>query len=145
MAAKGKKLSDLERKKIVADSASGLSNVDVAKMNNVSEGTVRNVLKSSAEFARLYEQKKEENTRDVVQQLYDRSNKVLQIVENGLESLLDPEKFNRASAQSIATTIGILIDKYTGLSQLVNGKTGAGSELLQSLHDLEARRRDDGD
>lgn len=138
-------LTDKQKKKIIADRANGLSLRQLAAKYGTSTTTIHRVIGSDPETERKVTEKKEENTKDILKQLDARTGKVMQIIDLGIDALLDPVKFDRAGAQSIATTLGILIDKYTNLAQLMNNGGGANNELLQSLHDLETRRRDNGD
>lgn len=140
-------LTDAQKKKIIADRIEGLSFRKIAAKNHVSEYAVRTAVKNAEqqEFAQKIAQKKQENTEDIITQLDARKDKVIEIIDLGFEALINPEKFDRAGAQAIATTIGILIDKYTNLAQLMNSNGGSNNQLLQSLHELETRRRDNGD
>lgn len=139
------RLTDKQRKNIIADRAAGLSLRQLAAKYGVSTYAIRTAIKKDPEATRIITQKNEENTKDILKQLDARTGKVMQIIDLGIDALLDPVKFDRAGAQAIATTLGILIDKYTNLAQLMNNGGGANNELLQSLHDLETRRRDNVD
>lgn len=139
------RLTDKQKKKIIAEYVSGQSMRALARKYNIAPSTIKRVIDRDPKTKQKAIDKKEQNTEDILQMLYDRKGKVMQIIDLGLEKLLDEEKFNRAGAQAIATTLGILMDKYANLANAMNGKSGGGSELLQSLHDLETRRRDNGD
>ena len=50
---------------------------------------------------------------------------VCEIIGNGLNALADPEKLRAASPRDIATTIGILSDKWTA----TGGEKNAGVKI----------------
>lgn len=133
------KLTDKQKKEIIADRVTGMSFRAVAKKYGVSTTTVQRVVNGNPDVARLVTQKKEQNTVDIIEQLDRRKGEVIQIIDLCLDALSDPEKYDRASVQTIATTLGILIDKWLLLARMMN--TGGGNnELLQSLYDLEVRQ-----
>lgn len=71
-----------------------------------------------------------------------RTQKAQHVLDLAFEALQDPSKYNKASVQSIATMMGIIIDKYAQLAELSkNG--GMKNELLQSLLDLERKNNAD--
>ena len=73
-----------------------------------------------------------------------RTLKAQHVLDLAFEALQDPAKYDKAGLQSIATMMGIIIDKYAQLAELSrNG--GMKNELLQSLLDLEKRSRANGD
>ena len=60
------RLTDRQKKKIIADYVQLNNYCAVAKINNVSATTVKNIVLASADFVEKCEQKKEENTADVL-------------------------------------------------------------------------------
>ena len=63
-----KKLTDKERKKIIADYLNNNNYRETARINNVAVNTVKNIVLSqdSKEFAKICTQKKEEQTQDII-------------------------------------------------------------------------------
>lgn len=117
---------------------------EIAFQIGVSYYAVQSTLKKSEETVnREISAKKQQNTRDVLEYLDARRDKLQDVLDLGFSALSDKSKYERASLQSVATMMGILIDKYTQLAQL-KAASGGGSELLQSLLDLE-RRSGNGD
>lgn len=133
------KLTDKRKKEIIADRVTGMSFRAVARKHGVSTTTVQRVVNGNPDVTRLVTQKKEQNTVDIIEQLDRRKGEVIQIIDLCLDALSDPEKYDRASVQTIATTLGILIDKWLLLARMMN-TGGANNELLQSLYDLEVRQ-----
>lgn len=137
-------LTDKQRKQIVADRAEGMTIRQIARKYKTSSTTVQRIVTKDTTTAQKITEKKRQNTRDVLEYLDSRKDKLQDVLDLGFEALSNPEKYERASLQSVATMMGILIDKYTDLAQL-NRASGQGNELLQSLLDLEKGRSNNGD
>ena len=60
------RLTDKQKKKIIADYVQLGSYNAVSKINGVSATTVKNIVLKSADFVEKCEQKKEENTADIL-------------------------------------------------------------------------------
>lgn len=106
-----KRLTDRQRKKLVADYMLMGNYSAVARKHKVSADTVKNAVKSDPDFARKSEQKKEETETDILAYMDEQSNMVKNILGKGLQSL--DQKIGAASPKEIATIMGILIDKWT--------------------------------
>ena len=138
------KLTAKLKKQIIADYVGGMNKSLLAEKYHVSRTSIRRVIAEDPEMAEKVQQKKEEVELDIFAYMESRKGKVQQILDIGMDQLTDPSKWAKSSPQSIATAIGILIDKYTNLANIANN-AGGNSELLQSLFDLEKRRQSDGD
>ena len=64
-----RRLTDRQKKKIVADYVQLQSYRAAAKLNGVSDATVKKVVKEDSESARLCAQKKRENSQDMLSYL----------------------------------------------------------------------------
>ena len=71
------KLTDKQKKKIIADFVENNNYSETARMNNVSEYTVRKLCKDSnnKEIKEKIEQKKEENTKSMLEMITETNNK----------------------------------------------------------------------
>ena len=107
------RLTDKQKKEIIADYIQLGSYNAVAKLHGVSKDTVKRVVQSCEDFAQKAQQKKEENTADILAFMDGKKQDVCDIISLYLEYLKKPEKLDRASVQSIATSLGIIIDKFT--------------------------------
>ena len=108
------RLTDKQKKKIAADYVQLGSYNAVAKLNGVSANTVKNVILSqNADFAELCEQKKEENTADIMAYMESQKQIICEIIGKGLMVLNDPDKLKEATPAQITTALGTLIDKWT--------------------------------
>lgn len=106
------KLNDKSRKMMIADRANGMTYSQLAEKYHVSKTTAERVLKSDPETGKKVAQKKEQNTADILAYMDSQTDKVCRIINLGLDSLLDPEKFAEASPPQITTALGTLIDKW---------------------------------
>lgn len=119
------RLTDKQKKKIIADYVQLGSYNAVSKINGVSATTVKNIVLKSADFVEKCEQKKDENTADILAYMDSQKGVVCEIIGKGLAALNDPEKLSEASPAQITTALGTLIDKFT-----------ANTEQRQEIHPL---------
>lgn len=129
------RLTDRQKKKIIADYVQLNNYCAVAKINNVSATTVKNIVLASADFVEKCEQKKEENTADVLAYMDEHKDLVCSFIGKGLEMLNDPKKLAAANLSQITTAMGTLIDKWLiiGGSPADTVKEDALSESLREL------------
>ena len=112
MAKKTKKLTDREKKKIIAEKASGMTNADIARLHGISESGVRFILKNNPEAAEMCAQKKEQNTQEMLAYFDCRRGKAQELLDRIIDALGDPEKLARANVRDLATAYGIIADKF---------------------------------
>lgn len=128
------RLTDRQKKKIVADYMSVESYNAVAKMNGVSKDTVKRIIQNCEDFAQKAKEKKEQNTIDILSYMESRRDQVCEILQTGLDVL--PEKIMAAkSASEVTTAIGTLIDKWTAISG-GPADTAEEDDLSRSLKEL---------
>ena len=106
-------LTDRQKKKIIADYAECGVYAQVARKHKVSLDTVKRTVLNDPETAEKTRQKKEQNTADILAFMDGKKQDVCDIIALYLQHLQDPDKLRRASVQSIATSMGIIIDKFT--------------------------------
>lgn len=107
------RLTDKQKKKIVADYLENSSYRATAKKNKVSDGTVKRIVAECSDIQQKVAQKKEENTADILAYMESQRGIVCEIIGKGLAVLNDPEKLARATPSQITTALGTLIDKFT--------------------------------
>ncbi len=122
------RLTDRQKKKILADYVQTNNYCATAKTNGVSATTVKNLVRANADIVEKCEQKKEENTVDVLAYMDAQRETVCQIIGKGLAVLNDPEKLAEATPSQITTAIGTLIDKWTTMGSAADG--GGGGVVL---------------
>lgn len=108
------KLSDRQRKHLIADRANGMSLSRLAAKYNVSVTTVRRTIANNPEAAEKVRQKKEQNDLDMLAYMDSRKNAAQDLVDAILQDMADPERRAGASFRELATALGILVDKFTG-------------------------------
>ena len=118
------RLTDRQKKKILADYVQTSNYCATAKINGVSATTVENIVRANADIVEKCEQKKEENTADVMEYMNDHKDLVCSFIGKGLEMLNDPEKLAAANLSQITTAMGTLIDKWA----MVQEKTGDNND-----------------
>lgn len=129
------RLTDRQKKKILADYVQTNNYCATAKINGVSATTVKNLVRANADIVEKCEKKKEENTADVMEYMNDHKDLVCSFIGKGLEMLNDPEKLAAANLSQITTAMGTLIDKWAmiGGGPSDNGKE---DELSKSLREM---------
>ena len=129
------RLTDRQKKKIIADYVELQSYNAVAKKNNVTHQTVKRVVSASPEFTKIAQQKKEENTADVLAYMDEHKDLVCSFIGLGLKALNDPDKIGGSNLTQITTAIGTLIDKWALISgaPVEKAKDDALSESLREL------------
>lgn len=129
------RLTDRQKKKILADYVQTNNYSATARMNNVSATSVKNLVRGNADIVKMCEQKKEENTVEMLAFMESRKGEMQKAIDLHLKALTDPEKIKAAALSQIATSFGIIVDKAT--------KNTAGSnDSLNKLDGLIKEFRD---
>lgn len=128
------RLTDKQKKKIVADYLECGSLRATARANGVSDSTVKRVVAECGDFQQKAAQKKEENTADILSYMEGKRKAVCEIIEVGLSVL--PDKIKTAkSASEVTTALGTLIDKWSAVSG-GPADTAKEDELSKSLREM---------
>ena len=137
------RLTDKQKKKIIADYLETESYNATAKKNGVCGQTVRRVVEESNGITENLKRKKEENTADILAYMESQRKVVCEIIGKGLAELNKPEKLAIATPAQITTALGTLIDKWTAIS---GGAADAAKDddLSRSLREM-ARELDSDD
>lgn len=107
------RLTDRQKKKIIADYVQLGSYNAAAKLNGVSHQTVKRIVAESPEMDKKLQQKKEQNTADIIAYMDSTKGDVCEVLGICLTALKNPDKYAKSTPREIATTMAILIDKYT--------------------------------
>lgn len=129
------RMTDAQRKKIAADYVECGSYNETAKMNGVSRNTVKNIVMADKENATKCQQKKEQNTQDMLAYMDSRKAKAQEIIDRCLESL--PDKLKGANATQTATVLGIISDKFIGRCP-GNASVTIVNDIPKLLENMEA-------
>lgn len=107
------RLTDRQKKKIVVDYLECGSYNATARMNNVSDTTVKRIVLECGDIKEKMEQKSEQNTLDMLAYMESRREQAQNVIDKYLEALANPEKLEEATLSQIATALGIVVDKFT--------------------------------
>ena len=118
------RLTDRQKKKILADYLESGSYRATARKNNVNPTTVKRVVEASDDFEQKAAEKKAQNTADILAYMESQRDVVCQIIGNGLAVLNDRGKLAEATPSQITTAMGTLIDKWA----MVQEKTGDNND-----------------
>ena len=139
-----KRLTDKQKKKIVADYVELGSYRAVAKKNKVSAGTVKNICDKAPEFEQKCAHKKEQNIADILAHMESRKEEVNKVIDRYLAALLDEERIAKATPAQLTTAMGTLIDKFTAIRP-TSGENGAEDDPLTKALQEEAEKLNNGD
>lgn len=119
------KLTDKQKKKIIADYVDNGNYSETARLNNTTDTTVRTIIKENKNIVlKKMEQKKEENTQDMLQYLESKKEDKKRVIELCFKALEDklasPDMFT--SIRDIAMVYGILVDKDLKYKEIMNNR-----------------------
>lgn len=148
------KLTDKQKKKIIAESVNGSSIRALASKYGVSTTTIQRVLKSDTELTQKVAQKKAENTVSILAFMDSKKNDVCALLDKLLAAMADDDKLAAATVNQLATAMGIVIDKYTANeafkssdtkeNNLFEAITAAGKEVdLSAIPELQSETASD--
>ena len=101
------KLTDKQRKKIIAESVNGSSIRALAAKYGVSTTTIQRVLKSDTTLTQKVAQKKAENTASILAFMDSKKNDVCGLIDKLLAAMGDEDKLAAATVNQLATAMGI--------------------------------------
>ena len=140
--ARGKKLTEKKRKKIIADYINNNNYRETARINNVAVNTVKNIVlaQNSKEFAKLCTEKKEEETKDILKymdSIYEKQKNIIDLSLSALEKKLQNlDMFT--NVKDIATVYGVIFDKALKYKeiQIKNDDKNKTDEINKNILDL---------
>lgn len=153
------KLTDKQKKKIIADYVETNNYCESARKNNVSEYTVRKICKdeNNKEVKKKLEQKKEENTKSMLEMISKTNEKRLSVISKLVDAI--DNKADKIDAftnvKDLASAYGILIDKelkFAEMQKLNLDKNkpqiffpakDMGKAFVDLYRDIKERRHDD--
>ncbi len=127
--------TDAQRKKIIADYIMTENYTETGRRNGLTRHGVKRIVESSPEFKEECKKQHDKNTADIFAYMETQKQDVCDFLELAMEQLKNPEKLKKAQLQQIATTMAIVIDKYTAFrGGPVDSKEE--DELSKSLREL---------
>lgn len=115
------KINDLQHKQMIAMFAEHQNYSRVARAFDVSVTTARRHIKGDEETTKKVQQKKAENMAAVLEHMTRQKGKVCGLLDRLIEAMDDPAKMDGSTLPQLATTLGILVDKYTANEARTNG------------------------
>lgn len=115
------RITDEIKKKIILEYVECENYTAVAKKFGVSRATVTDVVKSDKELSEKLRDKKRENAQSVCEHLEKSRDKAILLIDKCLEELSNSERIQTTGTKDLATTFGIVVDKFTRF-------TSAGSD-----------------
>lgn len=125
-----KRLTDRDKKRIIADYVESGNYRETARRHGISDATVRKLVSREPQTAQKCAQKKEENAQSILAFMDSKKQTVCGLIEKFLEAMGDEDKITAAPLNQLATTMGIIIDKYT-----VTDRNGQALKKLDELMD----------
>ena len=132
VAVSAKRLTDRQKKKIIADYAQLQSYARTAKLNDVAESTVRKIVKDNPKCADLCALKKEQNTQDMLSYLGSKRGEAQDLLGLYLQAMADPDKIAEATLPQLSTAFGTIVDKFAMLGDQ-SGIEAPDDGLLEAL------------
>lgn len=138
------KLTDLKKKKIIADYVDNQNYSETAKMNNVSVDTVRRLVLNDDEIVNNLKQKKEENTQSTIEYMqtqHETKKRILDKILTAIETKAeDIDMFT--NIKDLATAYGIILDKELKVLELQRSKSETENELTKLDELLKEIKKD---
>lgn len=135
------KLTDKKKKKIIADYIECQNFSEVARINGVDKSTVKRLIDSNydEDIQQKATQKKEENTKDILEymdSIYDKQKKIIDLSLSALEEKLSkPDMFT--NVKDIATVYGVIFDKALKYKEIkIKNEETNNSSINQNLIDI---------
>ena len=114
------KLTDRQKKKIIADYVDNGNYSETARINGVNKSTVQRLISKNQEAQQKAQEKKEENTQDMLQYLESKKEDKKRVIELCFKALEDklasPDMFT--SIRDIAMVYGIIVDKDLKIKEI---------------------------
>ena len=114
------KLTDKQKKKIIADYVDNGNYSETARINGVNKSTVQRLISNNQEVQQKAQEKKEENTQDMLQYLESKKEDKKRVIELCFKALEDklasPDMFT--SVRDIAMVYGVIVDKDLKIKEI---------------------------
>ena len=108
------KLTDKQKKKIIADYMENQNYSETGRLNNVSNKTVERLVKNNEEVSNKVKEKKEENTKDILEymdSIVEKQKKIINLSLEALEYKLSKTDDVFMNVKDIVTVYGVILDK----------------------------------
>lgn len=131
---KYKHASDKDKKKIIADYVQYGNYSEVGRINHCSPTKVKNIIKeANVDVLEKFEQKNEQNTKDILEYMDSKKDKVCKMIDLYLDEFCDEKRIKQSTTAQLATAFGVVIDKFVPKDR---AKDNTEVENLSTLKDL---------
>lgn len=117
------KLTDKQKKKIIADYIENQNYSETARKNNVAVDTVRRIIftnKDDENFVKKSKQKKEQDTQDILEYMNDITQGQKKVINLSLEVIIEmlENRDKKLTGRDIAMIYGVIFDKALKYKEL---------------------------
>ena len=132
------KLTDKQKKKIVADYIECNNYSEVARTNDVSVNTVKNIVLADEETANKCKLKKEENIQSTIEYMQTQHETKKQILDKILKAINEKcENIDMfTNIKDLATAYGILVDKELKVLELQRNSEGIENSINNHIMNI---------
>lgn len=127
------RLTDRQKKKIVADYAEYENFSEVARRNKVAVDTAKRIVRSDVDALKLVQKRKDKNTLDMIEYMDTKVDQVQAFIDLAIIELSKPEKLEKAKLNEITTAVGTMIDKWTGVKWRNDGSLQKLDQIIEGL------------
>lgn len=129
------KLNDGQKKKIIADYINTQNYCETARMNDVSDVTVRELVINDPSTSKKLEQKKENNTISMLDRMDKTKEKRIKLLEKMIDKM--DEKIENidmfTNVKDLSTAYGIIIDKELKFADMQRYKVGIEDKMFKYI------------
>lgn len=142
------KLTDKQRKKIIADYIECGNYSEVARMNNISVNGVKKIVLKDEESASRFKQKKLENTQSTIEYMqtqHETKKRILDKILKAIELKAENVDDMFTNIKDLATAYGIILDKELKVLELQKGNVDSKelSKVEELLSKIEKEANND--
>lgn len=129
----GKRLTDRQKKKIVADYAEYGNFSEVARVNKIAIDTAKRVVRSDVDTLKIVKYHQDKNKLDMLEYMDTKVDMVQRFIDLAIVELSKPEKLEKARLSEITTAVGTMIDKWTGIKWRNDGSLQKLDQIIDGL------------
>ena len=132
------KLTDKQKKKIIADYVENQNYCETARINNVSDMTVRRIVEDNKDVLEKVEQKKQENTQSTIEYMQTQHETKKRILDKILKAIeIKAEDIDMfTNIKDLATAYGIILDKELKVLELSKGVENKETNRIMIINSL---------
>lgn len=124
------KLTDKQKKKIVADYVENSNYSETARINKVDVKTVVKLVKADDDFLEKSKKKKEQNTQDILEYMEENNEKRKRVIDLCLDKIEETlKKSEKMNIKDLGTTYGILVDKSLKVNEMKSGGNNSNTNV----------------